>query len=108
MLTDTKEILEPNPEQTASLLSLLSYNFIAPVIWLAYRMPHLPFDMFPPLPDYDHLRNIVGRSFPVSLPSVRCSRTTLIRDPPRSLTQYSTSHVALWRSSSSECSVSVK
>ncbi|TFK79744.1 P-loop containing nucleoside triphosphate hydrolase protein [Polyporus arcularius HHB13444] len=72
-----KEILEPNPEQTASLLSLLSYNFIAPVIWLAYRMPHLPFDMFPPLPDYDHLRNIVGRSFPILDPILNKSRRPL-------------------------------
>ncbi len=87
VLTHAQEPLEPNPEQTASLISLLSYNFIAPVIWLAYRMPHLPFDMFPPLPDYDHLRNIVGRSFPVSLSPVRYSLTTLIRDPSRSLTQ---------------------
>ncbi|KAI0717852.1 P-loop containing nucleoside triphosphate hydrolase protein [Cerioporus squamosus] len=72
-----EEILEPNPEQTASLLSLLSYNFIAPIIWLAYRMPHLPFDMFPPLPDYDHLRNIVGRSFPILDPMLNKSRRHL-------------------------------
>ena len=69
-LTHAQEILDPNPEQTASLISLASYTFISPIVWLAYRMPHLPFDMFPPLPDYDHLRNIVGRSFPVSRSSV--------------------------------------
>ncbi|RDX45542.1 P-loop containing nucleoside triphosphate hydrolase protein [Lentinus brumalis] len=73
----TPEPLEPNPEQTESLISLLSYNFIAPVIWLAYRMPHLPFDMFPPLPDYDHLRNIVGRSFPILDPTLNKSRRPL-------------------------------
>ncbi|RPD70679.1 P-loop containing nucleoside triphosphate hydrolase protein [Lentinus tigrinus ALCF2SS1-7] len=72
-----KEILEPNPEQIASLLSLASYNFISPLVWLAYRMPHLPFDMFPPLPDYDHLRNIVGRSFPVLDPILNKSRRHL-------------------------------
>ncbi|CDO75388.1 hypothetical protein BN946_scf185012.g5 [Trametes cinnabarina] len=72
-----KEILEPNPEQTASLLSLVTYHFLEPVIWLAYRMPHLPFDMFPPLPDYDHLRNIVGRSFPILDPMLNKSRRHL-------------------------------
>ena len=61
-----QEALEPNPEQTASIASLVSYSYLAPVVWLAYRMPHLPFEMFPPLSDYDHLRNLVVERFPVS------------------------------------------
>ncbi|RPD55478.1 P-loop containing nucleoside triphosphate hydrolase protein [Lentinus tigrinus ALCF2SS1-6] len=59
-----KESLEPNPEQTASFLSFNTYTFISPTVWRAYNMRHLPFDMLPSLPDYDHLKNIVGRSFP--------------------------------------------
>ncbi|RPD55442.1 P-loop containing nucleoside triphosphate hydrolase protein [Lentinus tigrinus ALCF2SS1-7] len=69
-----KEPCEPNPEQTASFLSFNTYTFIAPVIWNAYRMRHLPFDMLPPLPDYDHLKNIVGRSFPHLDPLISKSR----------------------------------
>ncbi|RPD55459.1 P-loop containing nucleoside triphosphate hydrolase protein [Lentinus tigrinus ALCF2SS1-7] len=69
-----KEPFEPNPEQTASFLSFNTYTFIAPVIWRAYSMRHLPFDMLPPLPDYDHLKNIVGRSFPHLDPLISKSR----------------------------------
>ena len=61
-----KERLDPNPEQTASYWDLLTYTYIAPVVWKAYRMAHLPFDMLPPLPDYDHLRNLAAERFPVS------------------------------------------
>ncbi|KAI0717853.1 P-loop containing nucleoside triphosphate hydrolase protein [Cerioporus squamosus] len=69
-----KEPLEPNPEQTASFLSFNTYTFIAPVIWRAYNMRHLPYDMLPPLPDYDHLKNIVGRTFPHLDPFISKSR----------------------------------
>ncbi|KAJ7347435.1 hypothetical protein DFH08DRAFT_1002337 [Mycena albidolilacea] len=39
----------PNPEQTASPLSLILFSFLDPVIVLAYKLPHLPFDLLPPL-----------------------------------------------------------
>ncbi|KAI0365037.1 P-loop containing nucleoside triphosphate hydrolase protein [Pilatotrama ljubarskyi] len=61
---DPKDPLEPHPEQTASLLSLLIYLYMEPTIWLAWRLPRLTFDMLSPLPDYDHLKNLVGRTFP--------------------------------------------
>ncbi|KAH9848044.1 P-loop containing nucleoside triphosphate hydrolase protein [Lenzites betulinus] len=60
-----EEYLEQHPEQTASLLSLLTYLYMEPLIWLAWRLPRLTYDMLPPLGDYDHLKNLVGRSFPV-------------------------------------------
>ncbi|KAI0357917.1 P-loop containing nucleoside triphosphate hydrolase protein [Trametes cingulata] len=60
---DPKESLEPHPEQTASILSLLTYWYMEPVIWLAWRLPRLPFDMLPPLPDYDHVQVLIGRTF---------------------------------------------
>ena len=61
-----QEVLEPNPEQTASLGSLHSFTFLGPIIWTAWKLPHFTYDMLPPLADYDHLRNLVGQSFPVS------------------------------------------
>ena len=44
---------------------LLTYTYIAPIVWKAYRMAHLPYDMLPPLPDYDHLRHLAAERFPV-------------------------------------------
>ncbi|KAF7352122.1 ATP-binding cassette transporter [Mycena venus] len=54
----------PNPEQTASLLSLLLFGFLDPVIVLAYKLPHLPFDLLPPLADSDASENLKKRGFP--------------------------------------------
>ncbi|KAJ7759560.1 P-loop containing nucleoside triphosphate hydrolase protein, partial [Mycena metata] len=55
---------EPNPEQTASPLSLVLYSFLDPVIALAYKLPHLPYDLLPPLADSDASENLKKRSFP--------------------------------------------
>ncbi|KAF9015463.1 ATP-binding cassette transporter [Cyathus striatus] len=54
----------PNPEQTAPLFSLAVYSFLDPIVFLAYRVPHLAYDQLPPLADYDYARNLVARSFP--------------------------------------------
>ncbi|KAL0957019.1 hypothetical protein HGRIS_003120 [Hohenbuehelia grisea] len=54
---------EPNPEQTASILSLLLYAFLDPIIFLAYRIPHLSLDKLPPLADYDSASSLRKRSF---------------------------------------------
>ena len=67
-----QEVHEPNPEQTSSIASLVSFTFIAPIIWTAWKMPHFKYDLLPPLPDYDHLRNLVKRSFPVSVHCFLC------------------------------------
>ncbi|RXW23865.1 hypothetical protein EST38_g2012 [Candolleomyces aberdarensis] len=62
---DPKEPMEtPNPEQTASLFSLLTYSFLDPVILLANRVPHLSTDLLPPLADYDYAKNLRAHSFP--------------------------------------------
>ncbi|KAJ7081163.1 multidrug resistance-associated ABC transporter [Mycena belliarum] len=53
-----------NPEQTASLLSSALYFFLDPIIFLAYRIPHLSFDLLPPLCDYDAAENLKVRAFP--------------------------------------------
>ncbi|KAI0045217.1 P-loop containing nucleoside triphosphate hydrolase protein [Auriscalpium vulgare] len=54
---------EPNPEQTAPILSMALYTFLDPIIFLANRVPHLSHDQLPPIADYDHARNLVQRSF---------------------------------------------
>ncbi|KAH8986100.1 hypothetical protein EDB92DRAFT_2116516 [Lactarius akahatsu] len=47
-----------NPEQTASLLSMMLYTFLDPIVFLAYRVPHLSHDMLPPLADNYYARNL--------------------------------------------------
>jgi hypothetical protein len=32
----------PNPEQTASIISRMFYFFLDPIVFLGYRVPHLP------------------------------------------------------------------
>jgi len=56
---------EPNPEQTASLFSLMVYNFLNPIISLAYGIPHLSHDQLPPLADYDYAKNLSKIALPV-------------------------------------------
>ncbi|KAH9169370.1 P-loop containing nucleoside triphosphate hydrolase protein [Lactarius sanguifluus] len=51
-----------NPEQTAPLLSMMTYTFIDPIVFLAYRVPHLSQEMLPPLADYDYAENLVQKS----------------------------------------------
>ncbi|KAJ7061977.1 hypothetical protein C8F01DRAFT_986919, partial [Mycena amicta] len=53
----------PNAEQTASILSSMSYSFLDPIVKLAYRIPHLPFNQLPPLPDYDASNVLKARAF---------------------------------------------
>ncbi|KAF8058246.1 hypothetical protein FPV67DRAFT_1565726 [Lyophyllum atratum] len=54
----------PNPEQTASLLSLMIYSFLDPIIFLAYRVPHLSQEQLPPLSDYDYAQVLKAKNFP--------------------------------------------
>ncbi|KAJ7645869.1 hypothetical protein B0H17DRAFT_1186847 [Mycena rosella] len=53
-----------NPEQTSSIISLILYFFLDPIIFLAYRIPHLSFDQLPPLCDYDYAENLKEEAFP--------------------------------------------
>ena len=55
----------PNPEQTASLISLMLYFFLDPIIFEAYRVPHLPHDRLPPLADTDYSKTLTEKAFPV-------------------------------------------
>ncbi|KAF8758575.1 P-loop containing nucleoside triphosphate hydrolase protein [Rhizoctonia solani] len=53
----------PNPEQTASLISLALYTYLDPLIWTAYRAPKLEYEQLPPLADYDCASYLKQRSF---------------------------------------------
>ncbi|KEP49369.1 ABC transporter [Rhizoctonia solani 123E] len=53
----------PNPEQTASLISFMLYNFLDPLIWTAYRTRKLEYEQLPPLADYDRASYLKQRSF---------------------------------------------
>jgi hypothetical protein len=57
--------MEPNPEQTASFLSMVTYSFLDPLVLLAHRVTHLGYDKLPPLADYDHTHNLRLASFKV-------------------------------------------
>ncbi|KAH9846280.1 P-loop containing nucleoside triphosphate hydrolase protein [Lenzites betulinus] len=58
------ERIEPAPEQTASILSLVIFGFLEPLVWKAWCIPRLTYEMLPPLPAYDYLANLRRQSFP--------------------------------------------
>ncbi|KIY48677.1 P-loop containing nucleoside triphosphate hydrolase protein [Fistulina hepatica ATCC 64428] len=60
---DPESPAEPTAEQTASWLSWLTYSHLSPVIMKARTIPHLPFDDFPSLSDYDFAEHLRTRSF---------------------------------------------
>ncbi|KLO19974.1 P-loop containing nucleoside triphosphate hydrolase protein [Schizopora paradoxa] len=61
---DPKDPMEEvNPEQTASLFSLVLYFFLDSIIFKAYKIPHLTPEQLPPLADYDYSKNLVKHSF---------------------------------------------
>ncbi|KAJ3564973.1 hypothetical protein NP233_g7938 [Leucocoprinus birnbaumii] len=60
---NSKERMEPNPEQTASIFSMMTYSFLNPIVFLAYRLPHLSYSHLPPLADCDHTHNLRFASF---------------------------------------------
>ncbi|KAF8965967.1 ABC transporter type 1, transmembrane domain-containing protein [Flammula alnicola] len=66
---------EPNPEQTASIFSLMTYTFLDSVIFLGYKVPHLRFDQLPPLADYDAAKYQTIKAFPVRTESWSLARS---------------------------------
>jgi hypothetical protein len=54
----------PNPEQTTSLIGLLTWCFLDPIVFSAYRISHLGHDKLPPLADYDQAKNLMKISLP--------------------------------------------
>lgn len=57
---------QPNPEQTASIFSILLHHYLDSVIMLASQAQHLSFDQLPPLADYDWSKNLIKTAQPVS------------------------------------------
>ena len=53
---------EPNPEQTASLVSYVFYFFMDEIIWRAWRTSAIPYEELPPLPDYDRASWLASNS----------------------------------------------
>ncbi|EIW53706.1 multidrug resistance-associated ABC transporter [Trametes versicolor FP-101664 SS1] len=64
-------------EQTASILSFLSYGFVESIVWRAWRIPRLTYEMLPPLPEYDYLTHLRQKSFPYLDPLQSKSRRHL-------------------------------
>ncbi|KAF8803433.1 multidrug resistance-associated ABC transporter [Phlegmacium glaucopus] len=63
---DPKHPMEvPNPEQTASILSLIMYSFLDPLIFEACRVPHLSHERLPAIPDYDYAEYLRKTAFPL-------------------------------------------
>ncbi|KIP07615.1 hypothetical protein PHLGIDRAFT_413728 [Phlebiopsis gigantea 11061_1 CR5-6] len=54
-----------NPEQTASILRWIFWSFLDPVVWRAYRLPHLSHDQLPPLADYDEAHYLTEKHYEV-------------------------------------------
>ena len=56
---------EPNPEQTASILSLILYTFLDSLVFEAYRVPHLSHERLPAIADYDRTDYLREKAFRV-------------------------------------------
>ena len=56
---------DPNKNQTASVLSLVLFNWLNETVRKASRVPHLPLDDLPVLADSYTTKNLVKESFPV-------------------------------------------
>jgi ABC-type multidrug transport system fused ATPase/permease subunit len=54
----------PNPEQTASIFSLIVYSFLDPLVFEACRVPHLSHERLPAIPDYDEAKYLREKAFP--------------------------------------------
>ena len=58
---------KPNKNQTASILSLVLFNWLNETVWKASQVPHLPLDDLPVLADNYKTKNLVKEAFPVSI-----------------------------------------
>lgn len=56
----------PNSEQTASIISILTFTFLDNIILMGSKVAHLRADQLPPLADYDGAKYQTTKSFPVS------------------------------------------
>ncbi|KAF8908923.1 hypothetical protein CPB84DRAFT_105721 [Gymnopilus junonius] len=68
---------EPNPEQTASWISALTYSYLDPLIILASKVVHLSYEQLPPLADYDRAQYLTSHAFPYIDPFLGAKRRHL-------------------------------
>jgi hypothetical protein len=57
--------VESTPEQTASIISSVTYGFLDPLVFLAHRTPHISFSGLPRLAKRDSAATLVRRSFSI-------------------------------------------
>lgn len=55
----------PAPEQTCSVLSLLFWSLLDPVIIFAHKNDRMGHEDLPPLADYDDAQHLADTSFPL-------------------------------------------
>ncbi|KZS93246.1 P-loop containing nucleoside triphosphate hydrolase protein [Sistotremastrum niveocremeum HHB9708] len=67
----------PNKEQTASPISFMTFSFLDEIVFKAYRMPHLSWNLLPPLCDYDKSEYLAQRSFKYLYPANGAKRRHL-------------------------------
>ena len=58
-------MIVPNPEQTASIFSLMLYTFLDHLILEASSVPHLSPERLPAMADYDYAEHLREKAFPV-------------------------------------------
>ncbi|KAJ7596755.1 P-loop containing nucleoside triphosphate hydrolase protein [Mycena floridula] len=64
----------PTPEQTASILSLATYSYLDPLMFLAYRSKNITKEQLPPLADNDSAHYLKKKNFPHIDPFLRTKR----------------------------------
>ncbi|KAG8995370.1 hypothetical protein FRB90_000200, partial [Tulasnella sp. 427] len=64
----------PNPEQTASILSFVTWSFLDPIVLEASRVSHLPYESLPKLADYDDAEHLMSLAAPSLDPSLKPRR----------------------------------
>ncbi|KDQ20385.1 hypothetical protein BOTBODRAFT_305749 [Botryobasidium botryosum FD-172 SS1] len=74
---DPRNPREPNPEQTASYLSFLMFDFLNPTMFKAYRRPSdFSYDSLPVLADYDESHLLVSKHLSVLDPMQQGGKQT--------------------------------
>lgn len=56
---------DPSGEQTSSPIFYILFAWMDPLIYQAWKEPHLPYDSLPPLCDYDRSAYLTEKSFPL-------------------------------------------
>ena len=92
-----------NQEEIVCAWSLITYSFLSPIAWMAYRKPHIPYDKLPPLSDVNRLRSLASQASPVSIVSYTYTNAILT-----SSNRCSTVPADILPSTLSESSVSIQ